>query len=148
MIRSQKVFQETTCKKTHTSVWPLCLIGNLSQHCAGLHHQFILQILLQPLKEWNHSWTNPPFPSPQSPRRWFSLFPPADPVCRIRPERSGKSWTCAGWRAAASRSVPEQDPRRCGHKHKPAPSATKQFKSKQTQMQDNRYSFFNQSAVA
>lgn len=58
------------------------------------------------------------FPSPQSPRRWFSLFPPADPVCRIRPARSGKSWTCGGWRAAVSRSVHGQAPHRCGYKHK------------------------------
>lgn len=58
------------------------------------------------------------FPSPQSPRMWFSLSPPADPGGHTRPARSGKSWTCAGWRAAVSRSVPAQDPLRCGHKHR------------------------------
>lgn len=71
---------------------------------------------------------NSPFPFPQSQRRWFSLFPLADPACRIRPARSGKSWTCGGWRAAVSRSVPEQVPLRCGHKHKPAASATRAVK--------------------
>lgn len=60
------------------------------------------------------------FPSPQNPRMWFSLSPPADPGGHTRPARSGKSWTCAGWRAAVSRSVPAQDPLRCGHKHRSA----------------------------
>lgn len=93
--------------------------------------------------------TNSLFPSPQSQRRWFSLFPPADPVCRIRPARSGKSWTCEGWRAAVSRSVPEQDPLRCGHKHKPAPSTTKAVKTNplNTNATQER-SAFNQSTVA
>lgn len=83
------------------------------------------------VKIFQVKWTNSPSPSRQSRRRWFSLFPPADPVCRIKPGRSGRSWTCEGWRAAVSRSVPEQDPLRCGHKHKPAPSTTTAIKINQ-----------------
>ncbi len=80
---------------------------------------------------------NSPFPSLRSQWRWFSLFPPADPVGRIKPARSGRSWTCEGWRAAVSRSVPEQDPLRCGHKHKPAASTTKAIKNKFIQWKCN-----------
>lgn len=56
------------------------------------------------------------YPSPQSPQKLSFQSPPAAPACRTELGRSGKNWTSWGWKAAASRNVPEQDPHHCGRK--------------------------------
>lgn len=58
------------------------------------------------------------FPSPRTPQRLSSRSPRAGPVCRRGPGRSGRSWTSADWKAAASQSEPGPDPPRCGQRRR------------------------------
>lgn len=72
----------------------VCLVGNVC-------NVFDVSVVVGE-KNVHHT----PSRAPQSRQTPSSPPPPAARVCRRAPGQSGKSWTCGGWRAAASQSEP------------------------------------------